>query len=121
MAQGSDPKAGPIAWRAIRYGSPVTGSDGSKVGAVREVLGSDSEDIFHGLRVRLDGTSRDVMITADDVTGIEVEGIVLDIDRSAAASLPEFDEPATFHLSSVGWLRRHLGWKEDSKSDEEPG
>ena len=121
VAQGSDPNTGPIAWRAIRYGSPITGSDGSKVGVVREVLGSDSEDIFHGLRVRLDGTSRDVMIGADDVAVIAAEGIVLDINRSAAVALPDFDEPATFHLSSVGWLRRHLGWKEDSKSDEEPG
>jgi hypothetical protein len=28
---------------------------------------------------------------------------------------------ATYHLASVGWLRKHLGWKKDAKSDEEPG
>ena len=28
---------------------------------------------------------------------------------------------APFHLASVGWLRKHLGWKKDAKGDEEPG
>ena len=37
------------------------------------------------------------------------------------SGLPDFDEPASYHLASVGWLRHHLGWKADSKSDEEPG
>jgi hypothetical protein len=106
----------PIAWRAIVYETSVTDGTGAKVGVVREVLGSDSEDIFHGLRVHVDGTKRDVMITSDHVTGI-----VVDLDRAAAAALPDFDVPATYHLSSVGWLRHHLGWKADSKSDEEPG
>ena len=40
---------------------------------------------------------------------------------ATVAALADFDEPATYHLSSVGWLRHHLGWKADSSSDEEPG
>ena len=28
---------------------------------------------------------------------------------------------APLHLASVGWLRKHLGWKKDAKGDEEPG
>ena len=43
----------PIGWRAVVYGTPVTTVDGVRVGTIREVLGSDSEDIFHGLRVGL--------------------------------------------------------------------
>ncbi len=119
--QRSDSAATPISWRMIVYGTPVLGSDGARIGVVREVLGSDSEDIFHGLRVRINGGKRDVMIAADDVTSIRAEGIALRVDRSVVATLPTFDEPATYHLSSVGWLRHHLGWKEDSKSDEGPG
>ena len=111
----------PISWRTIVYGTPVIGSDDGRVGTVREVLGSDAEDIFHGLRVRLDGTSRDVMVVANDVATIASDGIILRVDRAVVARLPDFDEPATYHLSSVGWLRKHVGWKEDAKSDEDPG
>ena len=38
---------------------------------------------------------------------------------SAVTGLADFHESATYHLASVGWLRKHLGWKADSKSDEE--
>jgi hypothetical protein len=36
-------------------------------------------------------------------------------------ALPAYDEHAAYHLASVGWLRKHVGWKRDSRSDEEPG
>jgi len=118
---GSGSSSQPVSWRAVVYGTTVTGSDGVLVGTVREVLGSDAEDIFHGLRVRLDGTKRDAMVPADHVAILAADGIVLRVDRAAVAALPDFDEPATYHLTSVGWLRHHLGWREDSTSDEEPG
>jgi hypothetical protein len=119
--QAMGPDSGSVSWRAIVYGTPVSGSDGQRVGVIREVLGSDADDIFHGLRVRLDGTGRDVLIVADDVASISANGVSLAVDRRFLASLPDFDEPATYHLTSVGWLRHHLGWKDDSKSDEDPG
>ena len=118
--QASDAGA-PIAWRGVVYGTVVVGVDGKRVGIVREVLGSDGEDIFHGLRVRLDGGKRDVMIDADDIASMAADGIALSIDGARASGLADFDEPATYHLSSVGWLRHHIGWTKDSRSDEEPG
>jgi hypothetical protein len=118
--QRTDPTA-PISWRSIVYGTPVMGSDETQVGVVREVLGSDGDDIFHGLRVHLNDGNRDVLIDADDITLMASDGIVLGVNGTFAAGLPDFDEPATYHLSSVGWLRHHLGWKADSKSDEGPG
>jgi len=121
VEQGTASASSPISWRAVVYGTPVTASDGARVGTVREVLGSDSEDIFHGLRVRLDGTKRDVMVEAADVASLASDGIRLTVDRATVSALPDFDEPATYHLSSVGWLRKHVGWRDDSKSDEEPG
>jgi len=121
VEQGTASASSPISWRAVVYGTPVTASDGARVGTVREVLGSDSEDIFHGLRVRLDGTKRDVMVEAADVASLASDGIRLTVDRATVSALPDFDEQATYHLSSVGWLRKHVGWRDDSKSDEEPG
>ena len=108
-------------WRSIVYGTPVIGSDGERLGEVREVLGSDAEDIFHGLRVRLADQRRDVMIAADDVAEISRGGVRTSLTGPDVQATAPYDESATYHLASVGWLRKHLGWQRDSKSDEEPG
>jgi hypothetical protein len=108
-------------WRSIVYGTPVVSSDDDRLGEVREVLGSDAEDIFHGLRVRLTNQRRDVMIAADAVTGMSEAGVRTSLPASVIEALATYDETATYHLASVGWLRKHLGWQRDSESDEEPG
>jgi len=113
--------ADPIGWRGIVYDTPVMTSDGARVGTVREVLGSDSEDIFHGLRVGLARGHRDVMVPADNVTSLSNAEVGLDLSQSAVDALPTYDEVATYHLASVGWLRKHLGWTKDSTNDEEAG
>lgn len=111
----------PISWRSVLYGTPVISSDNEPAGEVHEVLGSDGEDIFHGLRVALAGRHRDVMVAADDVASLSANGVRLDLTRSALEALPAYEEEATYHLASVGWLRKHVGWKKDAASDEEPG
>jgi hypothetical protein len=115
------PETDSIAWRAVVYGTPVSTADGVRVGTVREMLGSDAEDIFHGIRVRLSTGRRDVMIRADDVSTLTAEEVQTNLSRSAIEALPTYDDVATYHLASVGWLRKHLGWSKDSASDEEPG
>jgi hypothetical protein len=109
----------PISWRAIVYGTPVIGSDGAKAGTVREVLGSDEEDIFHGVRVGLDGHP-DVMLSATNISGLTAAAITAEISAAEIHALPPYSETASYHIASVGW-RKHLGWQQDSKSDEEPG
>ena len=111
----------PISWRSLIYGTAVLAGDGTRVGTVREVLGDDAEDIFHGLRVRLDHGGRDVMVAADDIASLGADAVRVDLTAAALTALPEYKEEATYHLASVGWLRKHLGWRQDSKSDEEPG
>ena len=115
------PETNSIAWRAVVYGTPVSTADGVRVGTVREMLGSDAEDIFHGIRVRLTAGHRDVMIRADDVSTLTAEEVQTNLSRSDIEALPTYDDVATYHLASVGWLRKHLGWSKDSASDEEPG
>jgi hypothetical protein len=41
----------PVSWLMIEPGWKVVGPGGKKVGKVDEVLGDESVDIFHGLRV----------------------------------------------------------------------
>jgi hypothetical protein len=115
------PETEPISWRSIVYGTPVTATDGVRVGVVQEVLGSDAEDIFHGLRVARTGRRADVMVTADDIESMSLVEVRTVLTRSQIDRLPAYDETATYHLASVGWLRKHLGWQKDSKGDEEPG
>jgi uncharacterized protein YrrD len=111
----------PIAWRAIVYGTPVLAGDGAQLGRVREVLGSDADDIFHGLRVGRGGDSkRDIMVAAERITGITRDSISTNV-AGVEEVLPAYDEEATYHLASVGWLRKHLGWVKDADRDEESG
>ncbi len=110
----------PIAWRAIVYGTPVLAADGTRLGTVREVLGSDADDIFHGLRVGRDrDANHDAMVAAERISAITHDNITTNV--GPAEVLPAYDEAATYHLASVGWLRKHLGWVKDSERDEEPG
>jgi uncharacterized protein YrrD len=110
-----------ISWRSIVYGTPVLSSDNEPVGKVSEVLGSDGNDIFHGLRVRLAHTRRDVMVSVDDIASMTATEIRTELSRAQLEALPAYDEHATYHLASVGRLRKHVGWKRDSTGDEEPG
>ena len=115
------PDNAPVSWRSLVYGTPVMSSDNESVGRIHEVLGDDAEDIFHGLRVALTGRQRDVMVAAANVDSLGADAVRLDLAKAEVEALPTYAEEATYHLASVGWLRKHLGWKKDSQSDEEPG
>ena len=114
-------QSAPMSWRSIVYGTPVVSSDNLRVGQVREVLGDDADDIFHGLRVALAGAHRDVMVPADEVASLAADEIRVDVTKADLDASPTYKDEATYHLASVGWLRKHLGLKKDSESDEEPG
>jgi hypothetical protein len=110
----------PISWRAVTYGTPVLATGGEAVGKVREILGSDAEDVFHGVRVAID-TSRDVMLSSEQITGLTPAAVQTSLTREQLSALPGYVDEATYHLASVGWLRKHVGWTRDSQKDEEPG
>lgn len=110
-----------IAWRAVTYLTPVVAADGKGVGVVREILGSDAEDIFHGIRVGLNSESRDVLLSANLVTALTPVRIETSLTAAAFETLPTYVDEATYHLVSVGWRHKHPGWAKDSSKDEEPG
>jgi hypothetical protein len=43
------------------------------------------------------------------------------LPAAAFEGLPAYADENTYHLASVGWLRKHAGWVKDSDKDEEPG
>ena len=115
-------EATPISWRAVVYGTHVIAADGTSIGTVREVLGSDAEDIFHGIRVAHGGgPGNDAVVAADRITGMTTDAVATDLGPGEAGRMPRYDETATYHLASVGWLRKHLGWSRDAGTDEDPG
>jgi hypothetical protein len=115
------PSDSPISWRAVTYLTPVIAAGGQAVGLVREMLGSDAEDIFHGIRVGLSSESRDVLLSSDLVSGLSAARVDSSLSPAGFQALPTYVDEATYHLASVGWLRKHLGWTRDSGRDEEPG
>ena len=84
------PETQPISWRSIVYGTPVTSSDNVRVGVVHEVLGSDPEDIFHGLRVALAGRRQDVMVSADDIASMSLVEVRTALTLSQIEGLPAY-------------------------------
>jgi hypothetical protein len=100
----------PISWRVVPEDVPVRSSEGTVVGTVHDLLGSDEEDIFHGIVVRLaDGHPR-VFVPADDVTLLTGSHVDVDLAAAELAALPEHDEDRAFDLGWTGRFRKHVGW-----------
>src|SRR5664279_3082603 len=118
MTDSSPSDSAPISWRAVTYLTPVVAADGQVVGQVREILGSDAEDVFHGIRVGLAAGAPDVMLASEHVTAMSATKVETDLAPADVGALPAYVDEATYHLASVGWLRKHLGWTKDSGKDE---
>jgi uncharacterized protein YrrD len=107
----------PLSWVAILPATPVFAAGGDQVGIVSEVLGSQDEDIFHGLVVAHGSLQRDLMVPAEHVKSITNKRVDVDLDDDGLRALPPFEEHASYHLGMVGHLRRRMGWV---REDEQP-
>jgi len=99
----------PIAWRVVPEDTAVR-SEGQQVGTLYDLLGSDEEDIFHGIVVQLRSGSRRVFVPADDVTVMTASHVDVSLSADEMNALPEHKEERQFELGMVGYLRKHLGW-----------
>jgi hypothetical protein len=101
----------PISWRAIGQHMPVLAVGGEPVGYVDELLGSDEEDVFHGIVLRLQSEStRKVDIASDDITTISRQRLVCSWTPGEIELLPQHTDE---HAFALGWkkasfLYRHL-------------
>jgi hypothetical protein len=93
----------PIAYEVLDEGVPVYASDGSQVGTVDHVVCASSEDIFHGIVMRVERGRR--FVAADQVASLHERGVDLSIDAAEAAELPE---P---HGGAPAWRDREPGTK----------
>ena len=86
---------GPVSWLMIRPGWKVYASDGADVGAVDEVAGDESADIFDGLAVAATALGKPKYVPAENVTTITEGRVDLSLTSADFEGASEFLEPAT--------------------------
>ena len=87
----------PISYLVLADGTPVLASDGHEIGRVEHVLADPEADVFDGVIVDMRaGAGGHRFADAEQVDAIYERGVVLSLDASAAAGLPEpAENPAT--------------------------
>jgi hypothetical protein len=87
--------ADPVSWFVIEPGWKVVDSEGNEVGAVDEIVGDSSNDIFNGLAVSTSLLGKPRYVPAERVAAITEGQVQLTLSKSEAERLGEFKEPAT--------------------------
>ena len=103
----------PLAWSAVLAYTPVYSADGDSVGILAEVLGSQAEDIFHGLVVNLSEPARQSEIAAADVRSITNRRIDIGLTTEEVRALPVYRDEPTFRLKVSGRKSDDIEWTDD--------
>lgn len=110
MSPSESTGADPISWREVTENTPVLTSDGENVGHVSEVLGSQQEDVFHGMEVHLGRVGHRVLIPAAQITEMTASSVTLALSSNEVHALPEHTEERAFELGWTGRFRKRVGW-----------
>jgi hypothetical protein len=110
MADQSDTRDDPIAWRGVAQDTAVRSSDGEAVGTLSDLLGSDREDIFHGIVVHLGRLGHRVFVSADQVRLMTRSHIDVSLTSAEIHALPKHDDERQYDVGIVGFFRKHPGW-----------
>jgi len=80
----------PVAWSYVEAETLVVGPNGEELGRVAAMLGTETEDIFHGIAVTpyRDGTTREV--PADAVTRLTSSKVEIEYDADRLAAAEEY-------------------------------
>ena len=80
----------PVAWSYVEADTLVVGANGEELGRVAAMLGTETEDIFHGIAVTpyRDGTTR--VVPADDVTRLTSSKVEIAYDAEQLAAAEEY-------------------------------
>ena len=83
----------PVSWFVIEKGWSVSGSDGTDLGKVSEVVGDSDKDIFNGLSVSHGFLRKKSYVPAERVAAITDGRVELDLDAVAFERLDDHEEP----------------------------
>jgi hypothetical protein len=80
----------PVAWSYVEAETLVVGANGEELGRVAAMLGTETEDIFHGIAVTpyRDGTTR--VVPADDVTRLTSSKVEIAYNAEQLAAAEEY-------------------------------
>jgi hypothetical protein len=70
----------PVAWSYVEADTLVVGRDGSELGRVDQMLGTETEGIFQGVAVRPRGGGKPRVVPADAVTGLTPGAVTIEYD-----------------------------------------
>jgi hypothetical protein len=104
--------ADPVSWLMIEPGWKVLASDGNEVGAVDEVVGDSSIDIFDGLAIATSAFGKPRYVPAEQVGEITEGTVRLKLTKEQVERLEEYLEPATsaeIEADNKGGLGQSLG------------
>ena len=99
----------PVSWFVIEPGWRVVDADGEEIGAVDEVVGDSSNDIFNGLAISTGLLGRPRYVPAEKVGTITDGRIQLTLTSDEVKRLDEFEEPPTtaeILPEEAGWATR---------------
>ena len=110
MADQTEDSEQPIAWRGVAQDTPVRTSEGETAGTLSDMLGSDQEDIFHGIVVHLGRFRHHIFVAADQVSLMTPSHVDVSLTSAEIHALPKHDDERQYDLGMVGLLRKHPGW-----------
>jgi hypothetical protein len=84
-----------VSWFVIEPGWTVVDAEGKEVGAVDEVVGDSSDDIFNGLAISTGVLGRPRYVPAEQVETITDGRIRLTLTKAEVGELREYKEPPT--------------------------
>jgi len=82
----------PVAWSYVESGTPVVGRDGTKLGTVEAMLGTEAEGIFHGIALHPAGGGPRRVIPADRVIQLTTAEVQVAFGADDVAGLEEYRE-----------------------------
>ena len=99
----------PIAYEALASGTPVHDRDGKRIGAVKQVLAVEEEDVFDGLVIETDSGTR--FIDAPEVGHIAEHRVDLTLSALEVAQRPRHEESPPVYEARVPKGRLQDFWR----------
>jgi hypothetical protein len=80
----------PVAWSYVEAGTRIVGPNGEDVGKVAAMLGTETENIFHGVAVKPSAGGAIRVVPADAVTSLTSSKVQIAWDADRLARAEEF-------------------------------
>lgn len=80
----------PVAWTYVDDGTPIVGPNGEDLGKVAAMLGTETENIFHGIAIAPAGGGPTRVVPADAVTGLTSSRVQIAWNRDQLGRAEEY-------------------------------